>query len=460
MQEALAAQFAEAEERWKNIADDNDRSYCIMRDALARLRPLAPNEQQRRASAPTLECQRCAEWEDIGRSIELAALHDPVADGTNDAPVDIPWPIVNRVQALLSTASVRASRPNLDPPWVLFLDKGQPFSIMPAGRPGEVCSVLGWSREDAQRLVDAANRSASALSEQMQQNGDAATIANLQLMLRSTQYENEELRTALHHFERESTPEQETGSTPTPQTRADEYFRIIEMQTKDIVALRAEVAKLRSDNEAHTTCNCEWTRTKLNPKCPDHAEPVQETGSASVGALHYPTALDVLRLAVEAHLDIATSMDHDVADWCESVGPLTEALDEVRAGLGMSPYDEDSDCASPAAKLHPGSAGSFVEDANPPQNSRPHVAAREGEETASTPSSPLERIRTFIMRWSGSPSRDPLMRSQLDSLLAEVRRETISLCIERLQFDDEVSSVLTLGELRSALTKGFEPDGR
>ncbi len=59
--------------------------------------------------------------------------------------------------------------------------------------------------------------------------------------------------------------------------------------------------------------------------------------------LHYPTALDVLRLAVEAHLDIATSMDHDVADWCESVGPLTEALDEVRKGLGMPPHGEDGD---------------------------------------------------------------------------------------------------------------------
>jgi hypothetical protein len=62
--------------------------------------------------------------------------------------------------------------------------------------------------------------------------------------------------------------------------------------------------------------------------------------------LHYPTALDVLRLAVEAHIDVATSMKRDVADWCESIGPLTEALDEIRAGLGMSPYegdDEDAD---------------------------------------------------------------------------------------------------------------------
>lgn len=92
---------------------------------------------------------------------------------------------------------------------------------------------------------------------------------------------------------------------------------------------------------------------KLDTLCPrcgkrwgEH-DPRHEIGfhCAEVRApgLHYPTALDVLRLAVEAHLDVATSMKHNVADWCESVGPLAEALDEVRAGLGMTPYDHENE---------------------------------------------------------------------------------------------------------------------
>lgn len=56
--------------------------------------------------------------------------------------------------------------------------------------------------------------------------------------------------------------------------------------------------------------------------------------------------MDVLRLAIEAHLDVATSMNHDVADWCESVGPLTEALDEVRGALGMGPYEDPEERGS------------------------------------------------------------------------------------------------------------------
>ncbi len=40
------------------------------------------------------------------------------------------------------------------------------------------------------------------------------------------------------------------------------------------------------------------------------------------------------------------------------------------------------------ASLRPSSAGSFVDDANQPRNSRPHVPAREGEETGTTPEAP------------------------------------------------------------------------
>lgn len=29
-----------------------------------------------------------------------------------------------------------------------------------------------------------------------------------------------------------------------------------------------------------------------------------------------------------------------MSKWCESVGPLTEALDEVRKGLGMPPHGD------------------------------------------------------------------------------------------------------------------------
>ena len=43
------------------------------------------------------------------------------------------------------------------PPWTLFLDKGEPLAILPAGRPGDVCTTEGWTLEQAQRVVAAVN---------------------------------------------------------------------------------------------------------------------------------------------------------------------------------------------------------------------------------------------------------------------------------------------------------------
>ncbi len=45
----------------------------------------------------------------------------------------------------------------LEPPWILFADKGKPLAILPAGRAGEVASVKGLSMKAAQAIVDAAN---------------------------------------------------------------------------------------------------------------------------------------------------------------------------------------------------------------------------------------------------------------------------------------------------------------
>ncbi len=45
----------------------------------------------------------------------------------------------------------------LEPPWVLFVDQGRPISIMPAGRPGDVFSVVGWRMADAKAVVRAVN---------------------------------------------------------------------------------------------------------------------------------------------------------------------------------------------------------------------------------------------------------------------------------------------------------------
>ena len=43
------------------------------------------------------------------------------------------------------------------PPWILFCDKGKPIAILPAGRHGEVASVVGLSMETACAIVEAAN---------------------------------------------------------------------------------------------------------------------------------------------------------------------------------------------------------------------------------------------------------------------------------------------------------------
>lgn len=45
----------------------------------------------------------------------------------------------------------------LEPPWVLFCDKGKPLAILPAGRSGEVASIKGLTMKAAQAIVGAAN---------------------------------------------------------------------------------------------------------------------------------------------------------------------------------------------------------------------------------------------------------------------------------------------------------------
>jgi hypothetical protein len=57
------------------------------------------------------------------------------------------------------------NHPDLSPPWVLFCDKGKPFAIFPAGRPGEVANVKHLSMERAQKIVRLANELHEALVE-------------------------------------------------------------------------------------------------------------------------------------------------------------------------------------------------------------------------------------------------------------------------------------------------------
>jgi len=52
---------------------------------------------------------------------------------------------------------------DVSPPWVLFLDGGKPVSILPAGRPGEVADVRGWTPGVAEHLVKCANAFHDAL---------------------------------------------------------------------------------------------------------------------------------------------------------------------------------------------------------------------------------------------------------------------------------------------------------
>ena len=46
----------------------------------------------------------------------------------------------------------------MPPPWVLFIDKGKPVEIMPAGRPGVVMDVGHLTMSEAQRIVRTANK--------------------------------------------------------------------------------------------------------------------------------------------------------------------------------------------------------------------------------------------------------------------------------------------------------------
>lgn len=57
-----------------------------------------------------------------------------------------------------SVCSDAAHAPDLSPPWVLFLERGRPVVILPAGRPGEVANVSGLTLEQARAIVDAANQ--------------------------------------------------------------------------------------------------------------------------------------------------------------------------------------------------------------------------------------------------------------------------------------------------------------
>ena len=43
-------------------------------------------------------------------------------------------------------------------PWVLFVDKGKPVAILPAMRPGEVAKVGHLTMDEAQEIVNTANR--------------------------------------------------------------------------------------------------------------------------------------------------------------------------------------------------------------------------------------------------------------------------------------------------------------
>lgn len=64
------------------------------------------------------------------------------------------------VRQQMYVESLRAGKEipqNLAPPWVLFSDKDKPVAILPAMRPGEVCSVTHLTMKEAQRIVNVAN---------------------------------------------------------------------------------------------------------------------------------------------------------------------------------------------------------------------------------------------------------------------------------------------------------------
>jgi hypothetical protein len=42
-------------------------------------------------------------------------------------------------------------------PWIGHIDKGKPVAILPAGRPGEVCSAKGMSKVDFDWLIKTHN---------------------------------------------------------------------------------------------------------------------------------------------------------------------------------------------------------------------------------------------------------------------------------------------------------------
>jgi len=50
-----------------------------------------------------------------------------------------------------------ANMSNIDPPWILFIDKGKPKAILPAMRPGEVADVSHLTMAEAQNIVRLAN---------------------------------------------------------------------------------------------------------------------------------------------------------------------------------------------------------------------------------------------------------------------------------------------------------------
>ncbi len=68
------------------------------------------------------------------------------------------------------------------PPWVLFCEGDKPLAILPAGRPGEICTTEGWSKAFAQAVVDGANRaSASEVLGRLQKLRDDVRAATEEL---------------------------------------------------------------------------------------------------------------------------------------------------------------------------------------------------------------------------------------------------------------------------------------
>jgi hypothetical protein len=49
------------------------------------------------------------------------------------------------------------ARPDLSPPWMLFVDKGRPVAILPAGRLGKVADVEKLTMQEAREIVRIAN---------------------------------------------------------------------------------------------------------------------------------------------------------------------------------------------------------------------------------------------------------------------------------------------------------------